>query len=51
MWDDEYDERMGFERDLDAAYAAFGGDYYGVDNDDEDDEREYYRDLLDELGE
>lgn len=51
MWDDELDERMGFERDLDAAYCAFGSDYYGVDNDDDDDEREYYRDLLDEIGE
>lgn len=51
MWDDEYDERLSVERDLDAAYAAFGTDYFGADEEDEDDEREYYRDLLDELGE
>lgn len=50
MWDDEYDERLSVERDLDAAYAAFGTDYFGADDED-DEQTEYYRDLLDELGE
>ncbi len=46
MWDDDYlDDRLGIERDLEAAYAAFHCDYYDDDYDELDD----YQDVLNEL--